>query len=128
MPQGSYVVEYREKSGFDRAIPFDAVVIRELRNNGLTYLIERQDGVAAWRKGDAFTDTGNFVRIVVDDIVPGEATVTIDPAYSPGGVAQEGEICGDKFRGEVISCKPGCTCRSRRTGALMSIDWFCIRD
>jgi len=123
--RGHYAVEYREKTRFDRGIPGNAVVIREVRNNGLSYLVQRQGGGIGWRKGDTFTDRGNFLSIAVDDIVPGKATISVNTAFA-AGPASAGDPCGDKFRGEVVGCPPGTDCRPRRTGALVSIDWFCL--
>jgi hypothetical protein len=123
--RGFYVVEYREQSRFDNGIPSNAVVIREVRRNGVTFLVTRQNGGIGWRRGETFTDSGNFLSISVDAIVPGEATITINPAYSPG-TAPVGSVCGDKFRGQVTTCAAGSTCRARQTGTLVSIDWFCL--
>jgi hypothetical protein len=36
--QSTYLVEFRRKAGWDQAIPEDAVLVRELRSNGLSYL------------------------------------------------------------------------------------------
>jgi hypothetical protein len=123
--QGYYVVEYRESNGFDRAIPSSAVVIREQRNNSNTYLVTRQNGSTGWRKGDRFTDVNNYLSITVDDIVAGAATVTINPAFVPGGVAQLGDRCGDKYRGVVIPCAGALRCGQRGSPPLVSIDYYC---
>jgi hypothetical protein len=122
--QGYYLVEYREAIRFDRGIPARAVVIREQRNNGLTYLVQRQGGAIAWQMGDAFTDTANYLRISVDDIHPGGATITINPAYSTAP-AQLGDICGDKYRGQVVPCAGAAQCGPRVTPPIQTIDWFC---
>lgn len=123
--RGYYAVEYREKSRFDRGIPSSAVVIREVRQNDITFVVTRQNDEIGWRKGETFTDTGNFLSISVDDIVPGEATITINTAFT-SGTAAVGALCGDKFRGQVTPCVSGSTCQARRTGSLVSIDWFCL--
>ena len=123
----TYVVEYRERSRFDRGIPNNAVVIREQRGNGMnivTYLVQRRDGSVAWRKGDIFTDTGNYLRISVDDIVPGAATVTINTAYSTT-LPQVGDWCGDKYRDQVLTCPSGTQCIPRRAGEIQTTDYFC---
>ena len=120
---GYYAVEYHERSRFDRAIPYDAVVIREVRPNLLTYLVTQQNGEIGWRKGELFSDSGNGVSVAVDDIAPGGATIMI--GYSFGAVPVD-SLCGDKFQGGVRECPVGSTCRARRTGSLVSIDWFCL--
>ena len=126
--RGHYAVEYREKSGLDRAIPFSAVLIREVRTDGKTYIVTPQDGSdssTGWQEGTTFTDKGNFLSIKVDDIVPGAATITVNTAFSSGTLTA-GDICGDKYRGEDGKCPPATTCMARRTGQLVSIDWFCL--
>jgi hypothetical protein len=126
--RGHYAVEYREKSGFDRGIPFHAVLIREVRQNGVSYLVTPQAGSdhsTGWRKGAVFTDSNNFLRISVDDIVPGEATITVNTAFA-SGTAAPGALCGDKYRGQIANCPPTTDCMARRTGQLVSIDWFCL--
>jgi len=123
--KGSYLVEYREKTGLDRGFNSSGVVIRELRYNGKTYLVLRQNGNFSWSKGEMFTDAGNYLSINVDDIVPGKATVTINTVYS-SGAANAGEICGDKYHGEVRSCPAGTQCQPRRTVPIQSIDYFCL--
>jgi hypothetical protein len=123
--RGHYAVEYREKSRFDRGIPGSAVVIREVRNNGITYLVQRQGGAIGWRTGEKFTDTGNFLSITVDDMGAGQATIRINTAFTSGPAAV-GDLCGDKYRGEIANCPAGTDCRARKTGQLVSIDWFCL--
>jgi hypothetical protein len=125
LPAGWYVVEYREKTRFDRAIPSGAVVVREQRfGSGKTFLVKRQGGGLGWGKGETFTDAGNWISVSVDDIVSGAATITVNTAYSaaPG---QLGDLCGDKFRGEVIACAAGLRCDARRDPPLVSIDYYC---
>lgn len=121
---GQYVLEYRERDGFDKGIPASAVVIRELRNNGTTYLVQRQGGATAWRKGDTFTDNGNNLSVTVDDIVSGGAKITINTAYSQNP-PQPGDWCGDKYRGEVLSCPAGTQCAARMGGGLVTTEYFC---
>lgn len=119
-----YVVEYRAKVGFDRSIPGAAVVIRELRRNGETYLVKRQDGGSGWVQGQRFTDSANYLGVTVDALNATSATITIDPRFS-SGVAAAGETCGDKFIGQVRDCAPTLTCGPRVTPPLMSVDWYC---
>jgi hypothetical protein len=122
---GSYVVEYRVRSGFDRAVPRAGVLIRELRRNGRTYLIRRPPGdTTDWQQGERFTDTGNFLSITIDSITPQAATITIDPRFVSGATA--GQVCGNKYVGVVRSCPAGTTCDARRTGTLVSVDYFCL--
>ena len=123
--RGSYLVEYREKTGFDRGINSNAVVIRELRSNGITYVVVRQNGDITWTKGDLFTDVGNYLSVHVDDIVPGKATVTINTVFS-GGAVNAGDMCGDKYHGEVRSCPAGTQCQPRRGTEIQTIDYFCL--
>ena len=125
--QGYYVVEYHQRFGFDRSMLFldEAVVIRESRNNRTTYLVLRQDGTGAWRAGDVFTDKGNYLSIAVDNISLGNATITINTAYSPN-ILHVGDQCGDRYRGEVLACPNGTQCKSKRLGSqLETVDWYC---
>ena len=123
--QGYYVVEYGENTGFDKAIPYNAVVIRELRNDGITYLVQRQNGATGWRQGEMFTDSSNNISISVDSIVPGAATITINSTYSTSAPGV-GDWCGDKYRGQVLTCPASTTCRHKTSGQLMSVDWYCL--
>jgi hypothetical protein len=101
-----------------------AVVIRELRSNGSHM----------WRTGRAVASAGpresgspiadTYVSIAVDSIVPGAATIIVNNAYSASPAAL-GEWCGEKSRGQVRACAAGLQCDARRTGQLVSIDWFC---
>jgi hypothetical protein len=118
---GNYVVEYRVPTGFDRGIldaPPDtapaatsAVVIRELRSNGETYLVQRQNGETGWAQGEQFTDVGNFLGISVDALTPQSAAITINPRFS--NTANAGGLCGNKFVGVVHQCPAGTTCNAR---------------
>jgi hypothetical protein len=121
---GSYIVEYREPTRFDRGAPSSAVLVRETRYGGKTYLVQRQSGGPAWRKGDTFTDIGSFISVSVDDIVPGAATLTINTAYA-GPVAQLGEKCGDKYVGVVRQCAGTLQCGARSSREIITIDYFC---
>jgi hypothetical protein len=122
--RGYYLVEYREQSRFDRGIPSGAVVIRELRNNGSTFVTFRQSGDIGWRTGEIFTDTGNFLSITVNSIGPGAAVVTVNPGFAVGTAAR-GQVCGDKYRGQIQACAAGLQCGPKTTPPLVSIDWFC---
>jgi len=115
--RGYYAVEYRETSRFDRAIPVNAVVIREVRPNGVTYLVRRFDGRIDWRKGEIFTDKQNDLAISMDDISPGKAVITIN-----SGPVSIGSWCGHVDHGQVLHCNTGAC--GRRPGSL-SKDLFC---
>jgi len=122
---GYYAIEYRQRnSGFDRGI-LNSVVIRELRTNGITYLVLQQDNDIGWNQGEVFFDTANFLRISIDSIATGGATITVNNAFSTAAPAA-GAICGDKYRGQVLACPSTTQCMSRRTGMIQSIDWFCL--
>lgn len=128
---GNYVIEYRVPSGFDRAIPNAAVVIRELRSNGETYLVQRQNTETGWQQGQQFTDKGNFLSINVDAMTPQSATITINPRYSNSLSA--GDICGNKYIGIALQCPVGTACNPRITPPatrgdppLVSVDYFCL--
>lgn len=122
--QGHYSVEYRVASSrFDRGIPTNAVVIREQRN-GTSFLVRKQNNTFQWTLGEVFTDVANYTRISIDDIQNTKAVITIRTDFSPTAPAV-GSICGDKYRGAVLPCPSGSTCRTRRTGQIQSIDFFC---
>jgi hypothetical protein len=77
-----YLLEYRQNTGFDRAIPRSEVVIRELRKDGLTYVVTQRDGHIGRVPDPAFfTDAGNSLSIKVLAIHAAGATITIDPGY-----------------------------------------------
>jgi hypothetical protein len=62
-----YTIEFRQKAVWDQGIPQDAVLIHEVRTDGLYYLI-RADGGAERLTGQSFHDTTNNVRITVRNI------------------------------------------------------------
>jgi hypothetical protein len=99
---GSYTVEFRRKTDWDRAVPHAAVLIHELRANVnvpykdrtgkrivdtsiRTFLVSRTNS-AAWLPGQVFQDTGNKVRISIDSFNSTNATITIsnDVSTTPG--------------------------------------------
>jgi hypothetical protein len=77
-PSGSaYTVEFRRKAGWDQAIPQDAVLIHEIRNNGLSYLQP-----AMWSQfisGQEYVtpDPAVFIRVVNIDAASATATIRI---------------------------------------------------
>ena len=118
---GYYTIEFRDKDGFDRAIPAPAVVVRELRADGISYVVNRFNGRIGWNVGEAFTDRANFLKVSVDAFNNHIAQITIDPALpslSPfvsitpaRGLALTGnQVCGNDFRGAVTSCPGGLSC------------------
>jgi hypothetical protein len=73
----SYTVEFRRKAGWDRNIPEDAVLIHEIRSNGLSYLQP-----AIWGRftsGQQFVTPNPmvFFRVVNIDTVLGTATLRV---------------------------------------------------
>ena len=99
--------------------------IREQRNNNRTYIVRKRDDRMEWIAGEVFTDTANFTRISIDDIRPGRARITIRTDFSPT-TPVAGSLCGDKFRGAVLPCPSGTTCNPRRTGQIVSTEYFCL--
>ena len=126
VPGGEYVMEYREPSGHDQAMPGPIVLIRERRDGGKTYLVTRSNNYPAWPAGDTFTDLANFLSVHVNAIAPGGASVTINTAYSVAA-GQNGDRCGDKYRGQVIACAAPLQCGPKRlTPPLITVDYFCL--
>jgi hypothetical protein len=73
----SYTVEFRRKAGWDRSIPEDAVLIHEVRSNGLSYLQP-----AIWGRftsGQQFVtpDPKVFIQVVSIDSTPGTARLHV---------------------------------------------------
>jgi hypothetical protein len=73
----SYMVEFRRRAGWDRNIPEDAVLIHEVRSNGLSYLQP-----AVWGRftnGTEFVtpDPKVFIRVVSIDSALGTATLRV---------------------------------------------------
>jgi hypothetical protein len=71
----SFTIELRRKAGWDRSIPEDAVLIHEVRANGLSYLQPTVWG--RFTAGQQFEtpDPKLFVQVVSIDSVSGTATV-----------------------------------------------------
>ena len=128
VPYGDYVIDFREPTGLDQNFGRAAVYIREVRTAlKRTYLVTRNNGDSQWFQGDVFTDTRNFLRISVDNISPGQATITVNTGFNPtGALAQLNQVCGDKFTGQTIPCAAMLTCAPRKTGVLVSVDYFCL--
>jgi hypothetical protein len=139
---GNYVVEFRVPTGLDRgflevgpplAIPAatSVVLIRELRANGETYLVQRQNRQTGWVQGEQFTDAGNFLSIRVDALTPQAATITINPRFS--NTLSAGDVCGNKYIGVALQCPAGTACNPRilppaspADPPIFSTDYFCL--
>jgi hypothetical protein len=73
----SYTAEFRRKAGCDRNIPEDAVLVHEVRSNGLSYLQP-----VVWGRfiaGQEFTtpDPKIVIRVVSIDALAGKATLRV---------------------------------------------------
>jgi hypothetical protein len=73
----SYTVEFRRRAGWDRSIPEDAVLIHEVRSNGLSYLQPTIWG--RFTNGQEFVtpDPKVFVRVVGIHSTLGTATLRV---------------------------------------------------
>lgn len=72
-----YTVEFRRRAGWDRNIPEDAVIIHEVRSNGLSYL---QPGIwGRFLAGQEFVtpDPKVFIRVVDIESTVGTATLRV---------------------------------------------------
>jgi len=79
-PGHYYTVEFRRKTGWDRGIPRDTVLIHEIRADGsagLSYLI-RANGGAERLAGQTFRDVNNNLAISVLNIDPISSTASIN--------------------------------------------------
>ena len=77
-PNGSaYTVEFRRRTGWDRNIPDDAVLIHEVRSNGLSYLLPTMWG--RFKSGQEFVtpDPKVFIRVTAIDSAQGTAAVRV---------------------------------------------------
>jgi hypothetical protein len=72
----SYMLEYRQKAGWDRAIPRNAVLVHEVRSNGNSYLPVRGLNLIA---GEEFVtpDPKVFIRVTAVDASGETATVRV---------------------------------------------------
>jgi hypothetical protein len=71
-----YTVEFRQKSGWDKAIPRSAVLINEVHSDGLAYLINAKDG-SDWIANQEFKDTANHIKVRVLAIHDAQKTADI---------------------------------------------------
>lgn len=81
-----YAVEYRKKSGFDRGVARNEVVVREWRVDQATYLVRQTDGHIGYFPGEpAFTDIGNHLKVTIELIAANgsAATILIHPGQAP---------------------------------------------
>jgi hypothetical protein len=76
-PQSTYTVEFHRKAGWDQAIPNDAVLIHEIRTNGLSYLQPTVYG--QYLPGDQFVTPSPevFVRVTSFDTTTSSAALRI---------------------------------------------------
>jgi|GEM_PF-2254711 len=83
--KGNYTIEYRRKSGWDRGIIHNAIVIHELRSDNYLYLIQNANSYS-FLPGQVFQDTANKVKITVNSFSDTTASVTIsnNVANPPG--------------------------------------------
>jgi len=86
-----YTVELRHKAGWDQSIPRDTVLINEIRDNGVSYLVNTSESQTytsstsyEWQPGMTFTDAAHQVSITVNsiDATAGTASITIQGAIA----------------------------------------------
>jgi len=73
----SFTVEFRRKAGWDQAIPQDAILIHEVRTNGISYLQPRVKGQFTAGQQFVTPDPKIFVRVVSIDSSVGNATLRL---------------------------------------------------
>lgn len=71
----TYTVEFRAKAGWDQAIPQDVVIIHEVRNNGLSYLLPTVGG--QFLAGSQFVTPSPEVYVQVLTIGGGPSRATV---------------------------------------------------
>jgi hypothetical protein len=76
-PSHYYTLEFRRKTGWDAGIPQDAVLINEVRPDGLFYLIDA-DGGAERLPNQTFHDGSNNRAITVLNINSASSTATVN--------------------------------------------------
>jgi hypothetical protein len=76
-PSHYYTIEFRRKTGWDKGIPKDTVLIHEVRADGLFYLIGANGG-AQRLPGQTFHDVNNNVAITVLGIDSASSTATVN--------------------------------------------------
>jgi len=77
-PNGSwFTIEFHQKAGWDRNIPADAVLIHEIRTNGLSFL--QPTTGASFAAGQQFVtpDPKVFIQVMNIDSAQGTATVRL---------------------------------------------------
>ncbi len=72
-----YTVEFRRKTGWDRGIPQDTVLIHEVRTDGLFYLIKANGGPERL-PNQTFHDVKNNVAITVLNMDSAASTATVN--------------------------------------------------
>ena len=75
----TYTVEFRRNTHWDRGIPMDAVLIHDVRPNGISYLVSTLKGGQEWNPGMEFVDLARKTRIKIEgiDSINSTARVTI---------------------------------------------------
>jgi len=68
----SYLIEYRQKDGWDVAIPNDAVLVHEVRPDGISYLV-----AALTSPDEEYINSQFDFGVVLDDILANPATARI---------------------------------------------------
>ena len=87
-PDGSaFTVEFRRRSGWDQPVPRDAVLVHEVRTNGLSYLHPTED--ASLVAGDMFVTPDPAVFIYVNRLDPRSGTATVSIWDIPDGCVRK---------------------------------------
>ncbi|MGA7731066.1 MAG: hypothetical protein WCD37_07315 [Chloroflexia bacterium] len=73
----AFTIEFHQKAGWDQAIPEDAVIIHEIRDNGLSYLLPGVRGQFVAGQQFVTPDPKVYVRVMAIDHAIGTATVSL---------------------------------------------------
>lgn len=84
----SFTIEYRQKGGWDRSIPEDAVLVREVRENGLSYLKPTVWGRFTVGQQFVTPDPKVFVQVSSVNATFGAATIRLWD-IAEGGLRKE---------------------------------------
>jgi hypothetical protein len=71
-PRHYYTLEYRRRIGWDQSLSKDAIVLHEVRKNGLAYYL------GAMSQGDTINDTSRNLLFQAQVLNTGAATISID--------------------------------------------------
>jgi hypothetical protein len=78
LPGEYFTVEFRSAAGWDRGLGAPAVVIHEVRPNGLVYLVRRPTGSAGYPAGQTWSTTSpEPIAVTVSSVSATQATVTV---------------------------------------------------